>query len=63
LAKKANYRIAVTTNSGYENSNEFDSYKLRRWGTDLFTKEDLEFLISGGSLLMGAVRRHFWATY
>ena len=57
LAKKANYGLAVTTNSGYENSNKFDSYKLRRWGTDLLTKEDLEFLISGGSLLTGAVRR------
>jgi peptidoglycan/xylan/chitin deacetylase (PgdA/CDA1 family) len=65
LVKKANYRIAVTTNSGYENSNEYDSYKLKRWGTDLFllSKEDLEFLISGGSLLMGAVQRRFWATY
>jgi peptidoglycan/xylan/chitin deacetylase (PgdA/CDA1 family) len=59
LAKKANYRMAVTTNSGYENSNEYDSYKLRRWGTDLFTREDLEFLVSGGSLLTGAVRRRF----
>ena len=57
LAKKANYGLAVTTNSGYENSNKFDSYKLRRWGTDLLTKEDLEFLISGGSLVTGAVRR------
>lgn len=63
LAKKANYRIAVTTNSGYENSNEYDSYKLKRWGTDLFSKEDLESLISGGSLLMGAVRRRFLSTY
>jgi len=63
LAKKANYRMAVTTNSGYENSNEYESYKLNRWGTDLFRKGDLEFLISGGSLLMGAVRRRFWATY
>jgi len=63
LAEKADYRMAVTTNSGYEDLNEYDSYKLRRWGTDLFTKEDLEFLISGGSLLMGAVRRRFWATY
>jgi peptidoglycan/xylan/chitin deacetylase (PgdA/CDA1 family) len=63
LAKKANYRIAVTTNSGYENSNGYDSYKLKRWGTDLFSKGDLEFLVSGGSLLMGAVRRRFLTTY
>lgn len=63
LAKKANYRIAVTTNSGYENSKEYDRYKLKRWGTDLFGKGDLEFLISGGSLLTGAVRRRFLATY
>jgi len=63
LAKKANYRIAVTANSGYENSNGYDSHKLRRWGTDLFSKEDLEFLVSGGSLLTGAVRRRFLATY
>ena len=63
LAKKANYRIAVTTNSGYENSNEYDSFKLKRWGTDLFSKGDLEFLISGGSLLTGAVRRRFLSTY
>ena len=63
LAKKANYRIAVTTNSGYENSNEYDSYKLKRWGTDLLSKEDLEFLISGGSLLTGVVRRRFLSTY
>jgi peptidoglycan/xylan/chitin deacetylase (PgdA/CDA1 family) len=63
LAQEANYRIAVTTNSGYENSNEYDSYKLKRWGTDLFNKEDLEFLISGGALLMRGVRRCFSATY
>jgi peptidoglycan/xylan/chitin deacetylase (PgdA/CDA1 family) len=63
LAKKANYRIAVTTNSGYENSNEYNSYKLKRWGADPLNKEDLEFLISGGSLLTGAVRRRFMATY
>ena len=63
LAKNANYRMAVTTNSGYENSNEYDSYRLKRWGTDLFSKGDLEFLISGGSLVMGAVRRRFVATY
>lgn len=59
LAKAANYRMAVTTNSGYEKSNEYDRYRLRRWGTDSFTKEDLEFLISGGSLVTGAVLRHF----
>jgi peptidoglycan/xylan/chitin deacetylase (PgdA/CDA1 family) len=63
LAKKANYKIAVTTNSGHENSNEYDSYRLKRWGTDLFSKEDLEFLISGGSLLTGAVRRRFLSTH
>jgi peptidoglycan/xylan/chitin deacetylase (PgdA/CDA1 family) len=63
LAKRANYRIAVTTNSGYENLNEYDSFKLKRWGTDLFSKGDVEFLISGGSLLMGAVRKRLSATY
>jgi peptidoglycan/xylan/chitin deacetylase (PgdA/CDA1 family) len=63
LAKKANYRIAVTTNSGYENLNEYDSFKLKRWGTDLFSKGDLEFLVSGGSLLTGAVRKRFLSTY
>jgi peptidoglycan/xylan/chitin deacetylase (PgdA/CDA1 family) len=63
LAKKANYRIAVTTTSGYENSNGYDSYKLKRWGTDLFGKGDLEFLISGGSSLAGAVRRRFLAAH
>jgi peptidoglycan/xylan/chitin deacetylase (PgdA/CDA1 family) len=63
LVKKANYRIAVTTNSGYENSNGYDSYKLKRWGTDLFGKEDLEFLISGGSLLMRGIRRRYSGAY
>ena len=63
LAQKANYKIAVTTNSGYENSNEYDSYKLKRWGTDSFNKEDLEFLISGGALLMKGIRPCFSATY
>jgi hypothetical protein len=55
--------MAVTTISGYENSNEYNGYKLKRWGADLLNKEDLEFLISGGSLLGGAIQRRFLSTY
>jgi len=57
LLRKANYSLAVTTNSKYNNSTGYDSFKLNRWGTDNFI-EDIEYLISGGPLVL----KHFMKT-
>jgi len=46
--REIGYKLAVTTDPGYERADRFDPLRIRRWGADISTT-DLAFILAGGA--------------
>jgi peptidoglycan/xylan/chitin deacetylase (PgdA/CDA1 family) len=56
LVRKAGYRLAVTTEPGYNRYSDIHWVQLRRWGGDI-SPDDFSFLVSGGAAISERLRR------